>query len=117
MSDSDPAERQADAGTHAVESTAEWSQFLDRLINWAVGQGDAAVDQLHTYFLQRTEAGPEPHSDDSVAESAGGTGYRRQPGSVGGRDRSGPSLRHRPTGCISRPLGARRSPRQRRMPG
>lgn len=118
MSDSDPAEGQADAGTDAVESTAEWSQFLDRLINWAVGQGDAAVDQLHTYFVQRTDTGSEPQSDHSgVGESAGRTGSRRQPGTAGRLDRSGSSLRHRPACCISRPLGVRRSPWQRRMPG
>lgn len=100
MWDSEPAERQADAGAPAVESTAEWSEFLDRLINWAVGQGDAAADQIHSYLRQRTDAGSQPQSAGPGAESVN---YRRRSGTYRGRDRAGSPLRHRLPGCTSRP--------------
>ena len=37
-----------------AERTADWSLVLDRLISWAVSQGDAVADQLYDYLAQRS---------------------------------------------------------------
>jgi len=105
MTGSDPTDRRSDFPL--VESTADWSQFLDRLINWAVEEGDAAVDQIHAYLRER-------------AAEPGAAGYRQRPASLRGGEQPASAPRRQPRaphGCIPRPPSAQRPFRQRRMPG
>jgi hypothetical protein len=57
MSDPDPAEeRPAVDGPQPAAETA----LLDRLIAWAIAQGDAAVEELHAYLIERGLREPAP---------------------------------------------------------
>jgi plasmid stabilization system protein ParE len=103
-----------------VESTADWSLVLDRLINWAVSQGDAAVDQIYDYLVQRSADRQPRRSHDLIPGSVGRHPRRSTPYRGRGRDQACSSLRRRLRsghGCIPRPPGSRRPPRQRRISG
>jgi len=73
MSDPWPAE---------AESNAEWVRALDRLIDWAVAQADAAVEEICGYLNQRAAQPRDP-----------GLARGSLPGR--GRDHSCSSLRRR----------------------
>jgi hypothetical protein len=124
MSDPDSPERpDSDASTVGrlgVDSTAEWSQVLDRLISWAVAQGDAAVDQIHDYLIQRSTQRRPRRSHDLIPGSEAGNVRQSTPYRGRGHDQACSSLRRRlrsQHGCTSRPPGNRRPPRHRRLPG
>jgi hypothetical protein len=113
MSDPD-----AEKPAHAVESTADWSLVLDRLIDWAVAQGDAAADQIYSYLVQRSTERRPRRSHDLIPDSEAGY-VRQMPYRGRGQDEACSSLRRRlrsQHGCI-RPSGNRRPPRQRRISG
>lgn len=101
----DPAERQRATDDQPPFELAAESQFIDRLIDWAIGQGDAAVDELHAYLSDRA-TGPQP-------VAAGPVRYPRRSGPYWGCGRTGfaPRSQH---GCIPWPLSGRRP---RRLPG
>jgi len=108
------------AGLMGVESTAEWSLVLDRLIGWAVAQGDAAVDQIQSYLVQRATERRPRRSHDLIPDSEAGSVRQSTPYRGRGHDQACSSLRRRlrsQRGCTARPPGNRRPPRQRRMPG
>ena len=107
-------------GRREVESTADWSLVLDRLINWAVAQGDAAVDQIHDYLVQRSTERRPRRSHDLIPDGEAGNVRQATPYRGRGHDQACSSLRRRlrsQHGCITRPPGSRRPPRQRRMSG
>lgn len=108
------------AGRLEVESTADWSLMLDRLISWAVAQGDAAVDQIQNYLVQRSAERRPRRSHDLIPGSAAGNVRQSTPYRGRGRDQACSSLRRRlrsQHGCICRPAGSRRPPRQCRRSG
>jgi plasmid stabilization system protein ParE len=125
MPDPDSPEKQTagpplPAGPLGVESTADWSLVLDRLISWAVSQGDAAVDQIYDYLVRRSAEQQPRRSHDLIPGSASGYARRSTPYRGRGQDQACSSLRRRLRsrhGCIARPPGTRRPPRQRRISG
>lgn len=40
-------------GPAEAEPNAEWARVLDRLIDWAIAQADAAVEEICDYLNQR----------------------------------------------------------------
>jgi len=107
-------------GRLEVESTAEWSLVLDRLISWAVAQGDAAVDQIQSYLVQRSTERQPRRSHDLIPGSEAGNVRQSTPFRGRGHDQACSSLRRRlrsQHGCTVRPPGNRRPPRHRRLPG
>lgn len=102
----DPAEGQRAIEDQPPFEFAAESQFIDRLIDWAIGQGDAAVDELHTYLSDR--ARPQP-------VAAGPVRYPRRSGPYWGQGSGTPGFARRSQhGCSPRPLGGCRP---RRLPG
>lgn len=104
---SDPAE---------AESNAEWARVLDRLIDWAVAQADAAVEEICSYL----RASERRQSHDLLPDWARSYARSSLPYRGRGRDRDCSSLRRRLRSHQDgrpRPLGAARPPRARRTPG
>jgi len=120
MPDADPAQQQAGAGREpAVESSDDWAA-LDRLISWAIAQGDAAVDEICRYFTQRLNARRAQAIHELLPDWARTYSRRSLPYRGRGRDQACLQLRRRLRahhGDAPRPIGAERPPRLRRMPG
>jgi hypothetical protein len=120
MPDADPAQQQAGTGGEpAVESSDDWAA-LDRLISWAIAQGDAAVDEICRYLTQRLNERRAQAAHELLPDWARTYSRRSVPYRGRGRDQACSQLRRRLRahhGDAQRPIGAERPPRLRRTSG